>query len=44
MSGKYQSGTDLNQLIKTWVPEMMLPKAYKDKREMPAPIKGLKAL
>jgi deoxycytidine triphosphate deaminase len=43
-SGKYQSGTDLNTLIKTWTPDMMLPRAYKDKRSMPAPIKGLKAL
>ncbi len=43
-SGKYQTGTDLKQLIKTWEPEMMLPKAYKDRREMPLPIKGLKAL
>jgi len=43
-SGKYQTGTDLNQLIKTWRPEMMLPKAYKDKRALPAAIKGLRAL
>jgi deoxycytidine triphosphate deaminase len=43
-SGKYQSGTDINQLIKSWVPEMMLPKAYMDTREIPEPIKGLKAL
>jgi deoxycytidine triphosphate deaminase len=43
-SGKYQSGTDLNQLIKNWRPEMMLPRAYMDKRAMPKPIKGLKAL
>lgn len=43
-SGKYQSGTDLNKLIKTWEPKMMLPKAYKDKRQMPLPIKGLSSL
>ena len=43
-SGKYQTGTDLNQLIKTWTPDQMLPKAYKDKRTMPAKIKNLKAL
>jgi len=43
-SGKYQTGTNLDQLIKTWSPQMMLPKAYKDKREMPAAIKGLKEL
>jgi len=43
-SGKYQSGTDLNQLIKTWTPDQMLPQAYKDKRTMPVKIKNLKAL
>jgi deoxycytidine triphosphate deaminase len=43
-SGKYQSGTDLKQLIKTWHPELMLPRAYLDKRSLPRPIKGLKAL
>lgn len=43
-SGKYQSGTDLKQLIKNWRPELMLPRAYLDKRSMPKPIKGLKTL
>jgi deoxycytidine triphosphate deaminase len=43
-SGKYQSGTNLEELIQTWEPSMMLPQAYKDKRSMPAKIKGLKAL
>jgi deoxycytidine triphosphate deaminase len=43
-SGKYQSGTDINRLIKDWRPEMMLPRAYLDKRSMPKAIKGLKAL
>jgi deoxycytidine triphosphate deaminase len=43
-SGKYQSGTDLKQLIKNWRPEMMLPRAYLDKRTLPKPVKGLKAL
>ncbi len=41
-SGKYQSGTSLPQLIKNWKPELMLPRAYKDKRTMPTKIKGLK--
>jgi len=41
-SGKYQTGTDINQLIKSWRPEQMLPRAYKDKRKIPAKIKGLK--
>jgi deoxycytidine triphosphate deaminase len=43
-SGKYQSGTDLKQLIKNWKPELMLPRAYLDKRTKPLPIKGLKGL
>lgn len=41
-SGKYQMGTNLGELIKTWSPEQMLPKAYKDKRRKPTPIKGIK--
>jgi len=40
-SGKYQSGTDLNTIIATWSPSQMLPKAYKDQREMPKKIEGL---
>jgi deoxycytidine triphosphate deaminase len=43
-SGKYQTGTDLQALIKSWTPDLMLPRAYKDKRTMPLPIKGLKKL
>lgn len=42
-SGKYQVGTDLEELIRNWTPDQMLPKAYKDNRSMPEPIKGLKA-
>jgi deoxycytidine triphosphate deaminase len=40
-SGKYQSGTDIKQLIKDWKPELMLPKAYLDKRQSPKKIEGL---
>ncbi len=40
-SGKYQQGTDLDTIIKTWSPDMMLPKAYNDQRTMPEPIKGM---
>lgn len=40
-SGKYQQGTDLETLIKTWTPSMMLPQAYRDKREIPKPIEGM---
>ncbi|HYH75503.1 MAG TPA: deoxycytidine triphosphate deaminase [Candidatus Saccharimonadales bacterium] len=43
-SGKYQQGTDLEELIRDWTPDQMLPKAYKDKRSLPVPIAGLKAL
>jgi len=43
-SGKYQLGTNIEELIATWTPDQMLPKAYKDKRAKPLPIKGLKAL
>ncbi|MEZ6330932.1 MAG: hypothetical protein R3B12_02845 [Candidatus Saccharimonadales bacterium] len=25
-SGKYQQGTDINKIIKTWAPSQMLPK------------------
>jgi deoxycytidine triphosphate deaminase len=44
LSGKYQTdeSSDLNSIIKNWVPEQMLPRAYKDKRAMPQSIKGLK--
>jgi len=41
MSGKYQHTDNLEELIRTWKPEDMLPRAYKDQR-IPAPIvKGL---
>lgn len=42
-SSKYQKGTDLEELIKTWTPQQMLPKAYRDKRSLPVRIEGLKA-
>lgn len=41
-SGKYQTGTNLKEIIKTWRPEQMLPRAYKDRRTLPKPIIGLK--
>ncbi len=40
-SGKYQRGTDLETLIKTWSPDMMLPQAYKDVRSLPVKIPGM---
>lgn len=41
LSGKYQTGTDLDEIVRTWTPDQMLPKSYLDNREMPEPIKGL---
>lgn len=43
MSGKYQTGTSLEELIAGWTPDQMLPKAYKDNRSLPEAIQGLKA-
>lgn len=43
MSGKYQLGTDLQELIANWTPDQMLPRAYKDLRQLPEAINGLKA-
>ncbi len=40
-SGKYQHTSDLDELIRTWSPEQMLPKAYKDIRTKPRSVKGL---
>lgn len=40
-SGKYQSGTDLDTIKATWSPSLMLPRAYKDKRERPQKIEGI---
>ena len=41
VSGKYQHTNDLDELIASWRPEMMLPRAFKDERKMPEVIKGL---
>lgn len=40
-SSKYQQGSDLQTIIRTWTPDQMLPKAYKDSRRMPPPIDGV---
>ena len=42
MSDKYQTGSDLDEIISNWHPEMMLPRAFKDQRRMPEKINGLK--
>lgn len=41
MSGKYQHSSNLDELISTWSPEQMLPRAYKDKRTKPTTIPNL---
>jgi deoxycytidine triphosphate deaminase len=37
-TGKYQSGQDLENLIKNWSPYQMLPQAYRDERQRPLPL------
>ncbi len=39
-SSKYQQGTDLEAIIKTWAPDAMLPRAYKDQRSLPPKVEG----
>ncbi len=41
LTGKYQTDTELEDLIKNWTPEQMLPKAYKDKRRTPIKVEGI---
>ena len=41
MSGKYQHTSDLDELIATWQPSDMLPRAYKDVRHAPPLVEGL---
>lgn len=41
MSGKYQHTDDLNELIATWKPQDMLPRAFKDSRKAAPKIDGL---
>lgn len=41
VSGKYQHTSDLAELMRTWKPEDMLPRAYKDTRKAPVVIEGL---
>lgn len=41
MSGKYQHTDNLEELIRSWHPSMMLPRAFKDRRSLPPVISGL---
>src|SRR6185437_4372088 len=40
-SGKYQLGSNLDMLIQTWSPSLMLPQAYRDARQLPVKIEGM---
>ncbi|MBP7807623.1 dCTP deaminase [Candidatus Saccharibacteria bacterium] len=40
-SGKYQQGTNIEDIKRLWSPDMMLPQAYRDKRSMPTKLDGL---
>jgi deoxycytidine triphosphate deaminase len=41
LSGKYSLSTNIDELVKNWHPEQMLPRSYKDKRTPAPKIKGL---
>ncbi len=36
--GKYQAGGDVQELVKNWKPESMLPRVFRDKRQKPLPL------
>ncbi len=38
LGGKYQSGIDIETIVKSWSPEQMLPQAFKDSRNQPLPL------
>lgn len=42
LSGKYQTGAELKDLVANWSPEQMLPRAFKDTRKSPVAVDGLK--
>lgn len=37
-TSKYQMTSDLQEIIRDWKPESLLPKSYKDKRVLPLPV------
>lgn len=41
VSGKYQHTDNIEKLISSWRPEMMLPRAFKDVRQLPVAVPGL---
>lgn len=40
-SGKYQSGTDIDELIRVWTPDQMIPRSHLDSRVLPEVIEGI---
>lgn len=42
--GKYQDTSDMERLVSDWNPSSMLPKLYKEKREIESPSKEIKIL
>jgi deoxycytidine triphosphate deaminase len=40
-TSQYQSGTDLETLVRTWLPSLMLPQAWKDQRNLPQKVEGM---
>jgi dCTP deaminase len=36
--GKYQTSTDIDQIVADWSPEDMLPRSFKDERKLPLPL------
>lgn len=40
-SSNYNQDSDIETVIKTWSPDLILPKAYQDKRSMPVKIEGI---
>lgn len=41
ISGNYQSSTDLDELIRTWTPDAMLPRSHRMKVQIPPTVEGL---
>ncbi len=41
LSGNYQSSTDLDEIVRNWTPDQMLPKSYRMKVALPPAVPGL---
>lgn len=42
-SGKYQGGKSLPEIVSSWSPQQMLPRAYKDERRLPISVSSVDA-